>query len=50
MSRLYPQQMIRWLGGKCSSNRSVYKIHGYCEIREANNNTDIVPFTAKIHL
>ncbi|MCS5709059.1 hypothetical protein CC99x_009100 [Candidatus Berkiella cookevillensis] len=36
----YPQQMILRLGGKRSSNRSVYKIHDYCEIREANNTED----------
>lgn len=34
---IYPQQMICRLGDECSSNRSVHKVHDYCEIREANN-------------
>lgn len=41
MSRLYLQQMLLRLGSECSNNRGVYKIHDYCEIREANNLEDL---------
>lgn len=40
MSRLYSQQILLRLGSEYSNNRSVYKIHDYCEIREANNLED----------
>lgn len=37
IKKLYPQQMILQLGGECSSNRNVYKIHDYYEMHKANN-------------
>ncbi len=37
LQTIYPQQMIFRLGGKPSSNRSVYEIHDCCEMSAANN-------------